>query len=87
MPVKGSTDQILIAAWSVPECVMQGAGVESSNTPCLAIEFGNIMAIENDTQVRPDKATENYWEKPFHGHGANLPMPTSIRPSWAGGAR
>src|SRR5665213_16174 len=74
-------------ARSALEWGMQQTGTELSSLPSLPVEFIDIPAIQSDTEVRPNKTADDYWEKPFHGHGRTLSMPTSIRRFLASDAR
>ena len=74
-------------ARSALEWGMQQTGTELSSLPRFPVEFIDIPAIQRDTEIRPNKTADDYWEKPFHGHGRNLPKLTSITRFWASGAR
>lgn len=59
---------------------MHQTGTEPSGLPCFPVEFIDIAAIQADAEIRPNKASDDYWEKPSHGHGRNLTTADSIRP-------
>jgi hypothetical protein len=79
--------RLCLSAHSALERRMQHTGTELSSLPCFPVEFLDVPAIESDTEVRPDKTADDYWEKPFHSHGRDLTMPNSIRRFWLCGAR
>jgi hypothetical protein len=65
---------------------MYDAGAELSNSPRLPIKLGDVPAIQRVAEEDPSKKAYDYQEKPFHAHGSNLSMPTSIRRFWLKGA-
>jgi len=57
---------LLVQERSALELVMYRTGSELSGLPRFPVKFGAVPAMQNDNEVRPDKAADDYKQKPFH---------------------
>jgi hypothetical protein len=52
---------------------MYHARTELPSLPSFPVEFGAVPAIQDDTEVGPNKTAYDYDEKPFHA-GQHTPI-------------